>query len=198
MISALRLIFLTPEELEGECGGSWNRPLLHAPVSAANERKVASALRARLLLLLEEEGTSLEEDLGLLASLGGSVDAAAKAAEEEAEGAEVKAGAQGTDEQQGAAKAASVFDLLDAVDAEDKAEEEAETMVAEQLEEAVRREEMRCAVQLRANRKILLVECVALLEGFLSKLGEADDGEAKTVPNLHDAFDDYMPNIRLT
>ena len=198
MISALRVIQLTPEELQGECGGNWNRPLLHAPISVANERKVASALRARLLQQLEEEGTPLEEDLSLLASLGGSVDAAANAAAEDADDTEARVEAQTAGEQQQSAKAASVFDLLDAVNAEDKAEAEAETIASEELEEAVRRAEMRCAVQLRANRKTLLAQCVALLEDFLSKLDGADKGEAEKVPNLHDAFDDYMPNIRLT
>ena len=55
VITALRLIYLERSELE-EAGSNWNRPLLHAPVSAANEKRVATALRARLSKALEEEG----------------------------------------------------------------------------------------------------------------------------------------------
>ena len=46
VVCALRLIFLGPSELADECAGSWNRPLLHRPVSMPNERRVATALPA--------------------------------------------------------------------------------------------------------------------------------------------------------
>lgn len=190
VISALRLIFLSPGELENVCSGNWNRPLLHAPVSFANERGVAQALKARLLGLLAVDGTTLAEDREQLAFLGGAVDAAAarKDGKDDAE--------KGEEALEASTKSSSVFDLLDTIEAEEEAEEAA---AEEAVEEAMRREEMRCAVQLRANRKTLLTECVALLDGFLRDLERAEaKGDDVKVPNLHDAFDDYMPNIRLT
>ena len=49
------------QELAGPCEGSWNRPLAHAPVCAANERRVALALRDRLQRQLDGEYPSLEQ-----------------------------------------------------------------------------------------------------------------------------------------
>ena len=40
IVCALRLMFLTADELRDECNGNWNRPLLHAPVSLDNERLI--------------------------------------------------------------------------------------------------------------------------------------------------------------
>ena len=71
IICALRLALLTRQELDGECGGSWNRPLAHAPVCLANERRVALALLARLERMLEREPTTLEHDRALLAGRAG-------------------------------------------------------------------------------------------------------------------------------
>ena len=71
IICALRLALLTRQELDGECGGSWNRPLAHAPVCLANERRVALALLARLERMLERESTTLEHDRALLAGRAG-------------------------------------------------------------------------------------------------------------------------------
>merc|ERR1712187_1054602 len=58
---------LTPDELEQECAGNWNRALAHAPVSVANERWAAMALRSRLARLLDFGGASLEEDRAAVA-----------------------------------------------------------------------------------------------------------------------------------
>lgn len=71
IVCALRLALLTRQELDGECGGSWNRPLAHAPVCLANERRVALALHARLQRMLELEPTTLEHDRALLAGRAG-------------------------------------------------------------------------------------------------------------------------------
>ena len=62
IVCALRLATLTQVELDECCGGDWNRPLAHAPVSMANEARVARALRARLRAMLDDEPTSLEGD----------------------------------------------------------------------------------------------------------------------------------------
>ena len=61
---ALRLMFLTADELRDECNGNWNRPL-HAPVSLDNERLVAHPCN-RLGRLLSAEPTTLEQDERLL------------------------------------------------------------------------------------------------------------------------------------
>ena len=76
VVSALRLACLEEAEFRDPdcCGMNWNRPLAHAPVSAANEARVAAALGARLRAHQAEEPTSLEDDLKLRSSLraGGS------------------------------------------------------------------------------------------------------------------------------
>ena len=188
VISALRLIFLSPGELENVCSGNWNRPLLHAPVSFANERGVAQALKARLLGLLAVDGTTLAEDREQLAFLGGAVDAAAarKDGKDDAE--------KGEEALEASTKSSSVFDLLDTIEAEEEAEEAA---AEEAVEEAMRREEMRCAVQLRANRKTLVHQMISRLDGFLGSVDGAGADEEAPLPNLLAHLDDYMPGIRL-
>ena len=71
IVSALRLACLEEAELRDPdcCGGNWNRPLAHAPVSAANEARVAAALGARLRAHQATEPTSLEDDLKLRSEL---------------------------------------------------------------------------------------------------------------------------------
>lgn len=73
VISALRLVGLTPQELRCECGGRWNRALAHAPVSEANEKWVARSLHARLTRELHRGGASLEEDRTALSEAEGCV-----------------------------------------------------------------------------------------------------------------------------
>lgn len=68
LVCALRLNYLTREQLDGCCGGNWNRVLAHAPVSAENELVVARALRKRLAALLTHGGASLADDREALAS----------------------------------------------------------------------------------------------------------------------------------
>lgn len=158
IICALRLLFLTPAELTDECEGNWNRPLLHAPLSRSNERRVANALRARLQALLRAEPTSLEEDVSWL-------EAAAVASE-----------------------AGNVADSsVGALDAAMATEEAGEDSV----------EELRYAVQLRANKKTLLAELTRQLDLFISEIETVASDPEAPVPNLLDCVDDYLPNMRL-
>ena len=59
---------------------------------------------------------------------------------------------------------------------------------------------MRCAVQLRANRKTLLAESIARLDAFLARVEREAPGEdgGRTLNLLDDCFLDYMPSVRLT
>ena len=151
IVCALRLTFLTPEELGDVCRGNWNRALAHAPVSAANERRVAAALRERLAGLIEQVTTTPEHDA-----------------------------------------------------------------LAEQDEE------LAGAMQLRSNRRELLVACCDSLARFVAAAADegqppdessaglegdgaergsaaADDarGEPARASNLLEWMDDYMPNMRM-
>ena len=148
LVCALRLIYLSAEECAAERG--YSRALLHAPVSAENERRVAVALRTRIADVLDAEGAPLEADRLLLAD-----DPEAWAALEDIEGAEAL--------------------------------------------EGDGREQMRCAVQLRANRKALLADFVQRLDGFLARVdGGEGEGRDRPLNLLDEAFTDYMPSIRMT
>ena len=83
----------------------------------------------------------------------------------------------------------------------------AEAAGEDELEPGVRAQ-MRQAVQVRANRKALLADSIARLDGFLARLDEQlgdeqggdEQGDAPRRPLnlLDDCFDDYMPSMRLT
>ena len=146
IVCALRLVYLDAEEAADE--HSLHRALLHAPVSASNERRVAVALRTRLVDVLDEQAP-LEEDRLLL----------------------------GDDEEAWA-------ELAD--------------IEGEEALEGDGSEQMRCAVQVRANRKEILADYVARLDGFLTAHDDESLARERPLNLLDDCFTDYMPSIRMT
>ena len=160
VICALRLIYLETEDVTdgtdditddvaGLSDDVLSRALRHAPLSAANERRVAEALRLRLSDELDASGTPLEFDLQVL---GG--------------------------------EAAAWEELAD--------------LEGEEVLHGEPREQMRSAVQIRANRKMVLAESVTRLDGFLTRCDQGGGEGGRALNLLDECFEDYMPNIRMT